>query len=713
MPHSARQRALLALTAAWGLSLIACFLLNRRDDLPHLSERLRALGRALAGGSLVDATGLAQSLAGLAIAGLVVLSWWGLGDQVLRPLRLGPSPWGGPGSGALDWSARALIGSGLWSTAWFFLGVSHLYRSSVAIVALGVGLALAARALAAERAELRPAGRGPRALAPWTAIVAVQTFALIAALAPPTATDTLLYHLALPKAYLAGGGLVEVPGNIASYYALGVEMHSVWAMLVGRLLTSRIAEVAAGATIFAFAPLLALVTYGWARARGLGAGPSATATLTIAAIPSAYQVAANGFTDLALAGYTLLALAASGRWWTTGDPRWLVMMAAGVGWALSAKLSAVSLLVPLTVLVLLRVLRAGREATDTNGRRVGPLALTGLGALAVGAILASPGYVRTWARTGSPLFPFYPGLWPGHAPGWDAERAHLYEAIFQLYGESGTVLDYLLAPVRLAVAAQAAQPSYYDGVLGVAFLFGTPLIAWALWRRRLDVELRIGALISATMFVIWLLGSQQLRYLLPAAPPLAVAVVAAAAAAEAQAGAGLGRTLRGLLLAAAAANALVVLAWFAEADPIRVVLGGERRDAYLTRRLDYYPFYEVANRELPATARVWLINTRRDTYLLDRPYVADFMFEDYTLAQWVRAARDPDELRSRARRAGITHVLLRHDILFDYARSSIVDDRLSREENLARLRLMKAFFTEGARLIRGDQRFWLIELSPG
>ena len=72
-----------------------------------------------------------------------------------------------------------------------------------------------------------------------------------------------------------------------------------------------------------------------------------------------------------------------------------------------------------------------------------------------------------------------------------------------------------------------------------------------------------------------------------------------------------------------------------------MVLGGEGRNAYLTRRLDYYPFYEVANRELPATARVWLINTRRDTYLLDRSYVADFMFEDYTLGQWVRAARDP------------------------------------------------------------------------
>lgn len=713
MSQSARQRALSALTAAWGLSLIAGFLLNRRDDLPHLPEWLRSLGGALVGGSPVGAAGLAQSLAGLAIAGLIVLSWWGLGDLVLRLLRLGPSPWGAAGSGALDWGARALIGSGLWSTAWFFLGVSHLYRSSVAVLALGVGLALAARARAGARREPRPAKSGPRGLLEWTLIAAVQVLALIAALAPPTATDTLLYHLALPKAYLAGGGMVEVPGNIASYYPLGVEMHSVWAMLVGRLLTPRIAEVAAGATIFAFAPLLALVTYGWARGRGLDVGPSAIAAVTIASIPSAYQVAANGFTDLALAGYTLLALAASGRWWTTGDPRWLVVMAAGVGWALSTKLSAVSLVVPLMVLVLLRVLHAEREAPEGTRRRVGRLALTGLGALAAGSILASPWYIRTWVRSGSPLFPFYPEFWPGHAPGWDAERAHLYGEMFQLYGAAEGVLDYLLAPLRLAVSAQPTLPSYYDGVLGVAFLFGTPVLAWALGRRRLDVELRIGGLISAVRFVLWLLASQQLRYLLPAAPSLAVAMVAAATAAEAEAGVGLGRALRGLLLAAAAANALVVLAWFAQVDPVRVVLGGERREAYLTRRLDYYPFYEVANRELPATARVWLINTRRDTYYLDRPYFADFIFEDYTLKQWVRAARDPEELRTRARQAGITDVLVRHDILFDYERSSIVDDRLSREENLARLRHMKAFFTEGTRLIRGDQRFWLIELSPG
>jgi len=123
----------------------------------------------------------------------------------------------------------------------------------------------------------------------------------------------------------------------------------------------------------------------------------------------------------------------------------------------------------------------------------------------------------------------------------------------------------------------------------------------------------------------------------------------------------------------------------------------------------------VVNRELPSTAKVWLINMRRDSYHLDRPYFSDFIFEDYTLTRYVRAATGVEEIRDRVRADGITHLLVRHDILLDYHRSPIVDERRSREENVARLELLAAFFSQGTRLIKGDQKFWLIELParPG
>lgn len=66
---------------------------------------------------------------------------------------------------------------------------------------------------------------------------------------------------------------------------------------------------------------------------------------------------------------------------------------------------------------------------------------------------------------------------------------------------------------------------------------------------------------------------------------------------------------------------------------------------------------------------------RRDTYHLERLHVGDYIFEDYALRKHLEAARDVGDLRERARAAGITHLLLRHDILLDPARSPVVDAR--------------------------------------
>jgi hypothetical protein len=168
-----------------------------------------------------------------------------------------------------------------------------------------------------------------------------------------------------------------------------------------------------------------------------------------------------------------------------------------------------------------------------------------------------------------------------------------------------------------------------------------------------------------------------------------------------------------VLLGAAVANALVVIAWFVEMNPLPVVLGGETRERFLSRRLDSFPYYETINRDLPAEARVWLIDTQRDTYYLERPYFADYLFGTYTIAQWIREAPDVTDVRARARAQGITHLFLRHDRLFDYARSPVVDDAQPREVNLARLEMLRAFVFQETRLVQDGPKFWLIELPRG
>jgi len=702
MTARARRIGVLAVAGAWWLMLAVPFLLNRGEDVGRLPTLLATSLARLVHEPVWGRAGI-QSLIGLLIAGLVGLAWYGLGETIVR--RVDPAEGESDDIPVMQVATRSLVGAGAWSLAWFFLGVLPLYRVSVAALALLVGLALAGRALARGRVTAAAIARS----AGWAALgllVTGQILALVAALAPPTAKDTLLYHYALPKAWIAVGQAIVIPYNIAGYYPLGVEMHAVWAMLLGAPLGARVAEAAAGATLFLFAPLLAMTVYGWARERGADRTWAAAAALVIVWIPTGYEVAASAYVDLALAGYTALAVRAFGRWWTSGQSRQLAWVAAGVGGALSIKLSAAFLLLPLALLGLLHALGTGSQDREPARPSTALTAAGVLGALALGVTLAAPWYVRNWIRTGSPLFPFYLEIWPAKAPGWDLERSRLYETLFSLYGDISGPLDYLWSPIRLAVAAQPDQPAFYDGVLGIAFIFALPVLAWVLWRRRLDVELRLAVLVSAGLFVFWLFSSQQLRYLLPAAAGLAVAIAVAGSGLER----GLSRPLCGLVVAGAALGLPVVLAWFLALDPARVVLGGESREAFLARRLDYYPYYQVVNRDLPPTARVWLIDMRRDTYHLDRPAFSDFIFEDYTLTRYVRAATSVDEIRDRVRADGITHLLVRHDILLDYDRSPIVDERRPRQENVAKLELMTAFFTQGTRVIKGDQKFWLLEL---
>jgi hypothetical protein len=713
-----------AFLLVWGMLLTVAFLSFRGSDVGQLPAHASSFLRSLTISSPFRLAGLAASLSGVLIAALISLAWYGLGDLLVhlaRRPRVEETDSDQRSSRAFEWARACAIGAGVWSLLWFALGALKLYRRPTAVVTLLIGLGLCVMAYKRHRGTQRSVestdwpGRAALFL-----VIMSGALALLSALAPPTAKDTLLYHLSLPKVFIAAGGLTDVPYNIASFLPLGAEMHSVWALLLGTLVNERAAEAGATATQFAFFPLLLAFVYGWARQQGLDRTWSLIAASLIASIPTAYYVAGNAYIDLALSLYVTLAIQAMARWWTTLEREQLVYAALALGFALCLKLTAIFVVLPLALIVLLRARQAQGESSGrkgaAGGESVGRIALSGMGVLVLAGVLASPWYIRTWAQTGSPVFPFYLNIWKGSAPGWDTGRSLLFQELNSRYGGyPKNALDYLAAPVRLSVMGQPDLPAYYDGVIGVAFLFGLPLVVWAGKRSRLDVELKTGTAVSGILFIFWLFSSEQIRYLLPALPPLAVAVAASGAlmadgGRKSQRG---DRVVQWTLIIIALAASLTTLAWFVEQNPLRVVLGGESRESYLARRLDYYPYYEIINSELPAGARVWLINMRRDTYYLERPYFSDYMFEDYTIKRYVEEAHTAAEVRAQARAAGITHLLVRHDVLLDYDQSPIVDDRLSREQNMEKMNILKAFLMDGTRVIRRDPKFMLIELPPG
>jgi hypothetical protein len=325
LPRAAGSAWPPAVSAAGCVALSAIFFAGRGADAGRLPELLGALVTSLVTSPVLRFGAAGESAAGTLLAGLIVLAWYGLGAQAHRLIRrcCGEVELQGGAPRVLRLAEQAALGAGLWSLVWFGLGVCGGYRSPIAAGAVALGLALAALAwksewqTKAERAESQSRGR-------WferAALVSVALplgCALVAALAPPTGKDALVYRLALPLAYAAAGGFVDAPQNVYSFLALGAEMNGVWALLAGQFFGARVAEAACGAVAFAYLPLLVLTVYGWAREWRVGRAWALVAAAMVVCVPTMYQVAASGYADHALALYVALGVRAAAAWWAGG-----------------------------------------------------------------------------------------------------------------------------------------------------------------------------------------------------------------------------------------------------------------------------------------------------------------------------------------------------------------------------------------------------------
>lgn len=683
------------------LVLAVVFFSYRTQDVGHLPTLFGAFLMTLESEQVIGWAILGGSFASALIAALIGLAWFGLGTVATRLLN--PETDSFP----LQVSWQLAMGASLWSLLWFALGTAGLYGKPVAIVLLLVGLGLGVWAILKARQQKAWASREkPKPSWLRRTTLALLAFplllALLAALAAPTGKDALVYRLAVPKAYLAAGGIVDVTTNVYGYLSFGAEMNGVWAMLLGNFLNPIVAEAAFGAMAFAYWPVLLLATYSLARDWQVGREWALTAAVLVATIPSFYQVAATGYVDNALTLYVVLAVQAAGKWWTTSSRANLRCLAFALGSALAIKFIALFAFFPLLIVALCKA----REAQKTNAQEANAVLLRGLAAIVLAGLLASPWYIRTWVRTGSPIYPFYAHLWPGSSPNWDAERARLFQVWVSRYGgDNKNIVDYVAAPLKLSLQAQPELPAQYDGVIGISILLGLPLLLWGGWRLFLKPEIKIALAVAGGWYLCWLFTSEQLRFLLPALPLLVVAIIAVAAQMATS------QTFwQWFWLASAVPGLLVMTAWFLEQNPLRAVLGGEAREAYLTRRLDHYPYYQVINHDLPHTARVWLINMRNDTVHLERDYFADYVFEDYTLTKLVQEAANLADLRARVKAMGITHLMLRHDVLLDYQRTPIVNERKSEAENQAKLQMLKSLLTDGTNILKNDAKFMLVQL---
>ena len=571
------------------------------------------------------------------------------------------------------------IGTSLIGYAVFTLAVLHVLTPAALV-------ALLALAFAAAVSGWRWAGAWhiPRSFPPQGLVERIAAFllavllaaALLLALTPETARDALIYHLAVPKMYLKHHEFYFVPGNVFANYPFHTELLYLLALYLH-------GDILAKLVNFSFLPVILLGIRQFALHHMARNAFPYLSMLIFLTIPSIFVNAHMAYNDFAVVLYTMSALFAFITWRERQERGWILMCALFSGMALASKYT--TLLIP--SLGVLGILMAHRDS-EKGSEVIRDLALF----IVVMALFGAPFYIKNWIMTGNPFYPFLYGMFGGK--GWSPEQARLYDGLVMLMGMGRSAVDYLLLPWNVSVHARM-DSSAFDGVIGPVFLLIIPFLAGI---RSKEPSMKIIMAYCSLLFLFWASASQQIRYLFPIFPFLALMV--GAILTSYRDNRGMAAFLAAMLGGSLLFNATHIVKDFMNISPLGFILARESRDAYLNRSLSAYRMYRFVSTSLPPDAKVYLIYMKNWTFLCDRECYADAMFEHYTLQKILAASATADDVYRRLKDMGFTH------LMFDVHYVTGEKSMLSPEQK----GLFSAFQQKYLTLVKNDGSYYLFRM---
>lgn len=588
---------------------------------------------------------------------LVALGACGLGRGLFGRWTLAQDP-------AARLGLHGLLGLGF--LGWITLPIGLLPAGlrwgvgAIALLALG-GLVLLLR----ERPKGVPP-KGPPALA-LLVLALAGLVALVGVLAPSDAYDwdSLAYHLAVPKIWLAAGRIEFVSYIHHSNFPFLVDDLFIWGELWG-------GQAGAKAFTFAYTVYGTFAAFGLARSR-YGAAAGWWSAVAFGTVPMVLWESGTAYVDVAHALFGGLGIwlaaglveapsrrlgePASGiESGASGDER---RLGEGSSWVLPALLLGGAVASKYTALQTLPILGAVLLAYAFARRAGSPFGIVkmGLVALAIG----SPWYVRNVVDTGNPVYPFFYSKLGG--VNWDEYQETIYKDQQQTFGAGRPMADAYTAgplePARLgsSILGTAYAPGRYSDpapTRGFGFPFVSlgaipvaVLLAWLLSgraRRREGVALAV-ALVS---FGAWFFLSQQARYAFVWCVPLTI-----------MAGGAVVRLRAGKIVAAAVALqavlTLVVQTRYRDdenrfASKLRVVLGADTPETYKGR-----PGFADAAKTLNVLAKDGRVALFDEVFgdLLDVPYF--WAGPGHTTEMGYATMKGGGELVAALKRLHVTH----------------------------------------------------------
>ena len=512
----------------------------------------------------------------------------------------------------------------------------------------------------------------------WAASFGFLLITVLLCLVPPTARDELTHHLSIPRLYARAGRVIEVPMAPYSYYPMLLDMfYTPWLVWGYDSLPKLIHAL--------FGYLTGLLLYAYL-ARRMNSVYGLLGFFFWISIPLVLRLSHWAYVDLGMVFYSTSAVFCLLRWREEKNRiSWLVLSGLAAGFAFATKPNG---LVTCLLLFLVFAWQQARDRQRRIGEMVSDLALFG------GTILlpCMPWLVKNWSQTGNPFFPLLGSLFGAEGPSASAPAHYVSLGVLAkrelLYGESWWQIAAL--PLRLFFSGQDDNPRYFDGVLSPLLIL---LIPWAFRGKWLGEKGWLLAFAAFYLAYSLFLVDLRARYILPIVPPLVVLFVYGV----------FNLYLRvrqpvylfASLFLFAGYHGYYAYNYFQAVAPVRYLFGNETRATYLARALPEYATFEYINLNLPADAKIYLLFVGRRGYYCERNYFHDGGELPAYLRAALSSAQEPTQVGESLKKIGITHLMVRTDLLARYLGDNLTAAKVALWNQFAATRLSLRFHERG------------------
>jgi 4-amino-4-deoxy-L-arabinose transferase-like glycosyltransferase len=498
-------------------------------------------------------------------------------------------------------SALALpVGFGISGTLIGILGMAGLLSPPSVFVYLGVSIFMLAPELTTifenslHRIRSLPNSESGAGFIKYAKISAVLIagFSFINSLVPPWSYDALMYHLPGPEQFLEAGRIFPFPDNWYVNGPFAIEMAFTFGLAMQDAIIPKLIH-------WSFSIALIALTHAFAEVwfDNEIAWYSTIILLTIPIIPI---ISGFAYIDLAWATFEFAAFACLIQWNRTEGSSWLTISGILLGLAVGSKYLGLMGLAAAGIFFLTSQFRKRFNRFPTDLARISiPVLILGL-----------PWYLKNLIVFVNPVYPLYFG-----GPEWDQTRLSLYMQYLGQFGTGRTIKDFILLPWNIYARHEEFGAVFNRNDIP-SLLF--PLSAAVLF---LPKDKKINNLILFTIlrFGFWLIGSHQIRFLLPVYPLLAIltAYSISQITLRAKRIKTLGFFFQALTIGLTAITIFYQIQIMRTFNTLSTAAGLQSKDAFLSRASRDYPAKSSLMRSDSLEGKLLLLGNGRNYYCQD------------------------------------------------------------------------------------------------